>query len=304
MNKLNIIKMRTFTYPLILISMLVSCKGNNDEPDAWGNFESKEIIVSSESQGKILSMPVEQGDQLKSGSLVAITDTALVKLQLAELVASRNSILTKLNSFDAQNDIIDQQVKNLEVNIERVESMLRDKAATQKQLDDLTGQVHVLKKQKEANNTQKMTIRSELKVFDSREALMKEQLDRCYVKSPSDGTVLETYAEAGEITSAGKPLIKIADMESMELTVYISGAQLGQVKLGQECKVRTDRGVKDYSEFTGRVIHISDRAEFTPKIIQTKEERVHMVYAVKILVKNDGTLKNGMPAEAFFGLSN
>ncbi|MBN1388405.1 MAG: HlyD family efflux transporter periplasmic adaptor subunit [Bacteroidales bacterium] len=296
--------MRNLVYLVILIVMLASCMGGNNEPDAWGNFESREILVSSETSGRILSMPVQQGDVLDSGDLIAVTDTSFLKLQLAELEASRNSVRTKLTTLDAQNKIIDQQIKNLKVNVERVESMLRDKAATQKQLDDLTGQMEVLEKQKEANNIQKASVISELNVFDSREALLHEQIDRCYVKSPAGGTVLEKYAEAGEITSAGKPLVKIADLVNMEIKVYISGAQLGQVKLGQECKIRIDRGEKEYADFTGRVIHISDRAEFTPKIIQTKEERVHMVYAVKILVGNDGTLKNGMPAEAFFDFTN
>ncbi len=293
--------MRNLIYLTAVIALLTSCRGNNNEPDAWGNFESKEIMVSSEANGKILFMPVEQGDIIKRGELIAITDTALIKLQIAELEASCMSVMTKLSSIDSQNEIIEQQISNLKVNIERVESMLRDKAATQKQMDDLTGQLEVLEKQKEANNTQKVTVRSELNVFDSKEALLREQLGRCYIKSPAKGTILEKYAEAGEITAAGKPLVKIADLDNMELKVYISGSQLGQVKLGQQCNIRIDRGEKDYTEFKGSVIHISDNAEFTPKIIQTKEERVHMVYAVKILVENDGTLKNGMPAEAFFG---
>ncbi len=296
--------MRNLIYLTLLIVILTSCRGNDNEPDAWGNFESKEIMISSETSGKILSISAEQGDLIKRGELIAITDTALIKLQLSELEASRSSVMTKLSSIDAQNKIIEQQISNLKVNIDRVEGMLRDNAATQKQLDDLTGQLQVLDRQKEANNTQKLTVRSELNVFDSKEAMFREQLGRCYIESPADGTLLEKYAEAGEITAAGKPLFKIADLKNMELKVFISGSRLGQVKLRQECKIRIDRGEKDYTEFTGRVIHISDRAEFTPKIIQTKEERVHMVYAVKILVENDGTLKSGMPAEAFFGLSN
>ena len=296
--------MRKLIYLTVFTALLTSCGSSNDEPDAWGNFESKEIMLASETSGKILGMMVEQGERVNSGELIAITDTAMFKLQLAELEAGRNSVMTKLSSIDAQNRIIEQQINNLRVNIERVESMLLDKAATQKQLDDLTGQLRVFEKQKEANNSQKLTIRSELEVFNSREAMLTEQLERCYIKSPSEGTVLEKYAEAGEITATGKPIVKIADLDNMELKVYISGAQLGQIKLGQECRVRIDRGEKDYTEFTGKIFHISDKAEFTPKIIQTKEERVHMVYALKIRVKNDGSLKNGMPAEAFFGNAN
>lgn len=296
--------MKKLLYISLLISFVVSCNERNNEADAWGNFESREIMISSESNGKILTMNVNEGDVLNNNDLIAIVDTTLIKLQLRELDASRNSILTRLKSVDAQNRIIDQQIINLKTNIARVQNMLRDQAATQKQLDDLTGQLEVLEKQKDANNTQKATVRSELQVLNVREAMLKEQLRRCYIKSPSKGTILEKYAEAGEITAAGKPLIKIADMSIMELKVYISGSQLAELKIGQDCSVRIDRGEKDYSRYRGRVVHISDKAEFTPKIIQTKEERVHMVYAVKIHVENDGSLKNGMPAEAIFDFSN
>jgi len=296
--------MKNIAYLTTFLILLVACNGNNEEPDAWGNFESREIMISSEINGKILAILADQGDILAENQLIAITDTILLKLQIGEINASRNSIMTRLGSVDAQNGIIDQQIRNLKVNIERTENMVKDKAATPKQLDDLTGQLAVLERQKDANNTQRANIKSELDVLAARTKMLEEQLERCYIKSPSQGTVLEKYAEAGEITAAGKPLLKIADMSTMELKVYISGSQLAEVKIGQECKVRIDRGEKDYYEYPGEVIHISDKAEFTPKIIQTKEERVHMVYAVKIKVNNDGSLKNGMPAEVLFYLSN
>jgi len=295
--------MRTLIYPLSLIILLSSCGDSKNKADAWGNFESREIMISSQINGKVLSMNVNQGDVIKEGDLVAITDTVVFRLQITELEAKRNSVRTRLRSIDAENDIIDQQISNLKVDIERVKSMLQDKAATKKQLDDLSGRLQVLEKQKEANKTRKMTVKSELNAFDAAEVLLQEQLNRCYVKSPAGGTILEKYSEAGEITAAARPLVKLADLKNMILKVYISGAQLGQVKLGQECKVRIDSGEKEYTEYTGRVIHIADEAEFTPKIIQTKEERVHLVYAVKILVKNDGSIKNGMPAETFFNTS-
>lgn len=290
----------------LIVSMLVisSCIRNNEEPDAWGNFDSRELMVSAENNGRIIHLPVKQGDVIRKNDLIAITDTSLFCLQLAELDAGRGSVSTRLRSIDAQNSIIDQQIRNLEVDIRRVEKMLADGAATPKQLDDLNGRLEVLKKQKKANDTQRNTIRSEINVFDSKEAILREQLARCYIKSPEAGTILEKYSEEGEITAAGRPVVKIADLTEMELKVYIAGSQLGMVKIGQQCRVRTDRGEKGYSEFTGRVVHISDRSEFTPKIIQTKEERVHLVYAVKITVENDGSLKNGMPAEAFFGFQD
>jgi HlyD family secretion protein len=178
--------------------------------------------------------------------------------------------------------------------------MLKDDAATKKQYDDLTGQVAVLQKQIAANNTQKASIAAELSVYESRRATLDEQVTRSSVKSPIKGTIIEKYSEAGEMTAAGKPLVKVADLSLMKLKVYISGAQLGDIKLGQECTVRVDDGKKGYTSFPGTISYISGKAEFTPKIIQTKEERVTLVYAVTIDVKNDGTMKSGMPGEAIF----
>jgi HlyD family secretion protein len=292
--------MKKILYLVSIVLLVSGCKGNNDEADAWGNFEAREIMISAESSGRILLLPVEKGQELEAGNLIAITDTMMIKLQMAELNARALSIKSKLPPVDANNRIIDQQIDNLEINISRIENMLRDEAATQKQLDDLTGQREVLLKQKEANNIQKTVIGSELSVVNANLDLLAEKLSKCRVICPGKGTVLEKYSEAGEITSPGKPLIKIADLSSMELKVYIDGGQLASVTLNQKVKVRIDDGDKDYSSFEGLVSHISDKAEFTPKIIQTKEERVHMVYAVTIMVNNDGSIKSGMPGEVIF----
>ncbi len=178
--------------------------------------------------------------------------------------------------------------------------MLKDDAATKKQYDDLTGQVAVLEKQIAANNTQKSSIAAELSVYESKKATLNEQVTRSGVKSPLKGTIIEKYSEAGELTAAGKPLVKIADLSLVKLKVYVSGAQLGSIKIGQDCTVRIDDGKKGYRSFTGTISYISGKAEFTPKIIQTKEERVTLVYAVNIDVRNDGNLKSGMPGEAIF----
>jgi HlyD family secretion protein len=182
----------------------------------------------------------------------------------------------------------------------RIGNMLKDEAATQKQYDDLTGQVAVLRKQIAANNTQIESVISEMGVMESRKATVNEQIKRSSVYSPIMGTIIEKYAEAGEVTTAGKPLAKVADLSVITLKVYVSGGQLGGVRTGGKCKVRIDDGEKAFREFEGTVRFISEKAEFTPKIIQTKEERVTMVYAVEIAVVNDGTLKAGMPGEAIF----
>ena len=182
----------------------------------------------------------------------------------------------------------------------RTENMLKSDAATQKQYDDLVGQVAVLEKQIAANRTQKSSILSEMAVYEAKKGTVREQIVRSRVVSPMRGTVVEKYAEEGEVTAAGRPLAKVADLSVMKLKVYVSGAQVGNVKLGQACTVRVDNGEKEYQSFTGRVSHIAQRAEFTPKIIQTKESRVTLVYAVTIDVANDGTIKSGMPGEAIF----
>jgi HlyD family secretion protein len=209
-------------------------------------------------------------------------------------------VRTRINSVNAQNDILNQQIANLNVNISRIGNMLKEDAATKKQFDDLTGQVAVLEKQIAANNTQKASVAAELSLYESKNATLNEQVIRSCVRSPLKGTVIEKYAEAGEMTAAGKPLVKIADLTLIKLKVYVSGAQLGSIKTGQEVTVRIDKGKKDYSSFKGRISYISGKAEFTPKIIQTKEERVTLVYALTIDVKNDGTMKSGMPGEAIF----
>jgi len=243
---------------------------------------------------------VTEGNEVAKGAMIALIDTTLFHLQKAEIDAGMRSVRTRISSINAQNDILVQQIENLKVNLSRIENMLKDDAATKKQYDDLAGQVAVLEKQIAANNTQKASIAAELSVYDSKKATLKEQMDRSIVRSPLTGILIEKYSEAGEITAAGKPLAKIADLSTLRLKVYVSGGQLGGIKTGQSCNVRVEEGEKGYKTFPGTVSYISAKAEFTPKIIQTKEERVTLVYAVIIDVRNDGTMKSGMPGEAIF----
>ena len=292
--------MKTRLLIIITAVVLTGCKNKTSQADAYGNFEATEVIVSAETSGRILQYNAMEGSEIEKGGELALIDTTLFHLQKAEIDAGMKSVRTRISSINAQNEILNQQIENLNVNITRIENMLKDDAATQKQFDDLAGQVAVLGKQIAANNTQKLSIAAELDVFESRKATLNEQLIRSYVKSPLKGTIIEKYSEAGEITATGKPLAKIADLSVIRLKVYVSGARLGTVKIGEQCTVRTDDGEKGYSSFTGKVTNISGKAEFTPKIIQTKEERVTLVYAVEIEVKNDGTLKSGMPGEAIF----
>jgi len=285
---------------IVTAIILTGCNNKSDQADAYGNFEATEVIVSAETSGRILKFDVTEGTDIGQGSEIALIDTTFFHLQKEEINAGMRSVRTRINSINAQNDILNQQIENLKINIARIENMLKDDAATRKQYDDLTGQVAVLEKQIAAHNTQKASVTAELAVYESKTSTLNEQIARSCVKSPLKGTILEKYAEAGEVAAAGKPLVKIADLSVIKLKVYVSGAQLASVKTGEQCTVRIDDGEKGYTSFTGTISYISVKAEFTPKIIQTKEERITLVYAVTIDVRNDGSMKSGMPGEAIF----
>jgi HlyD family secretion protein len=292
--------MRTTLLLIIAAFALTGCNKKTTEADAYGSFEATEVIVSAETSGRILKFDAVEGVETEEGTEIALIDTTLFHLQKAEIDAGMNSIRTRVRSINAQNDILNQQIENLNLNIVRIRNMLKEDAATQKQYDDLTGQAAVLQKQIAANNTQRASIAAELEVLESKKATLNEQVRRSRVRSPLKGTIIEKYSEAGEMTTAGRPLVKIADLSVMRLRVYVSGARLGDLRTGNECTVRVDDGEKGYRSFPGRISYISGKAEFTPKIIQTKEERVTLVYAVTIEVMNDGTMKSGMPGEAIF----
>lgn len=296
--------MKTTSFIIIATLLLASCKSKTEKADAYGNFEATEVIISAETNGRILKFDAREGSEIKNGSELALIDTTLLYLQKREIDAGIKGVSSKIATINAQNDIINQQIENIRVNIGRIEKMLKDDAATLKQLDDLTGQEAVLQKQIAANNTQKTSVVVELLVYDSKKATLNEQLKRSSIRSPLSGTLIEKYSEAGEVTGTGKPLAKIADMSVVKLKVYISGAQIGKIKTGQQCSVRIDDGNKGYRSFTGTISYISEKAEFTPKIIQTKEERVTLVYAMNIDVVNDGSLKSGMPGEVIFKEKN
>ncbi|MDO9613631.1 MAG: HlyD family efflux transporter periplasmic adaptor subunit [Bacteroidota bacterium] len=287
---------------IIALSLLIlgACKNGEKKSDAFGNFEAVETIVSSETAGKLLSMEVKQGDQLEPGKLIAQIDTTeiiLKKLQTeAQLVASE----TKKQNVTAQINVLKEQKKNVQTTQQRIAKMFADKAATQQQMDDINGQLNVLDKQISATNTQFQLIASEMEVVKRQLDLFNEQLTKCQIKSPNKGTVLETYLETGELATPGKPVLKMADLSNLELKVYVSGAQLSNVKLGNEVKILIDSGAKEMQSLSGKISWISSESEFTPKIIQTKEERVKLMYAVKIVVTNDGSLKIGMPGEVVF----
>ena len=289
--------MKKILYIISLPFLLMACQTNNDTADAYGNFEAEAVIVSAETQGKILELNVDKGDKIEAGYSAALIDTVQLHLQLLQLDAQQTAVAAKRQSIQSQIAVFQEQKTNLEINEERIQKMLKDEAATQKQLDDIQGQISVIDKQIDNTKTQFTLINKEQEVLETQKASVSDKLNRCNIKSPVSGTILETYAEQGELTTAGKALFKIADISELELKVYVSGAQLPHVKLGQQLDVLVDKNSTENQHFSGTITWISSEAEFTPKIIQTKEERVKLVYAVKVTVKNDGTLKIGMPGE-------
>jgi HlyD family secretion protein len=292
--------MKSLLSLLIFPMLLVACTMENDRADAFGNFEAIEIMVASQASGPILQFNVEEGQQLASGQVVGYVDTIALDLKLQQLAAQREAVLAKNPGVASQIAVLNQQIKNAQVDQQRIKNMLSEGAATQKQLDDINGQLNVLQKQILSVTSQNATIAAELKSMDAQIAMLHDQIARSYIINPQAGTVLMKYAELSEITSAGKNLYKIGDLRKMELRAYISGSQLAAVKIGAPVRVKYDTEDGSMGETKGQVTWISATAEFTPKIVQTKEQRTNLVYAIKVAVDNaNGQLKIGMPGEMF-----
>jgi len=292
--------MKTTITLIAIIFVLSSCSSKNGKSDAYGNFETVEVLVSSEIQGKLLQSSIDEGKALKAGEVVGLIDTVQLALKRDQLVAQRNASATKISNILSQIAVQEETKGTLMVDKARTERLMRDKAIPVKQLDDINGKIKVVDSQIESIKTQNAAVVSEVEAFDKQIAQMKDQINRCKIINPINGTVLEKYIEPSEIAAPGKTLYKIADMGQMILRVYVSGSQLSSVKVGQKATVLIDNEKGDYKTYEGTISWVSPEAEFTPKIIQTKEERVNLVYAVKVTVKNDGSLKIGMPGEVRF----
>ncbi|KQB44557.1 putative ABC transport system, lipoprotein [Flavobacterium daejeonense] len=281
---------------LIILIGFISCNKDNEKADGYGNFEATEITVSAEANGKLLSFNVEEGNQLEANTPIGLIDTTQLYLSKMQLIASQKTIASKSENVLSQNNVLQEQLKTALIEQKRIQNMFAEAAATQRQLDEVNGKVNVLKQQMNSTKTQNAPIDNEAKSIAVQIKKIEDQIEKSKIINPVKGTVLAKYAEPNEITAFGKPLYKIADISEMTLRVYVSETQLPQLKIGQKVtvKIDTENKMKNYE---GTVSWISASAEFTPKIIQTKEERVNLVYAIKITVKNDGALKIGMPAE-------
>ena len=281
---------------LVLAMFIISCNKNNEKADAYGNFETTEITVSSESNGKIEFLNLEEGDVVEKGKTVGLIDTLQLYYTKMQLIASQKTVSSKSGNVLSQKQVLQEQLKTAKIEQTRIKNMFSKNAATKRQVDEINGKVKVIEEQIKGVGTQNAPIKNEANSFSVQIEKINDQIKKCNLVNPIKGTVLTKYAEPNEVTTFGKPLYKIANLEEMNLRVYISETQLSSIKIGQQVKVKID-DFEQTKEYIGNIIWISSQAEFTPKIIQTKEERANLVYAVKIRVKNDGSLKIGMPAE-------
>ena len=311
--------MQTRLFITAIMLLAVSCKNGGSDHDASGVFEADEVIISSEVSGKILRFDAEEGAILQKGDTAVIIDATPIQLQKEQVEASIQTLPEKTTDVGLQVKLLEDQytvqavqLANLEKERVRFEKLVKADAATGKQLDDIVGQIDQLtqqmkvtqqqiKVQRNVSGTQNRAILSERSPLQKRVAQLDDQIQRTAVLQPASGTILTKYAQQGEVTAPGKALYKLADLRVLRLRAYVTGDQLAGLKLGQQVKVQVDDGKGGYRPYAGKVTWVADKAEFTPKTIQTKDERANLVYAVKVDVVNDGYLKLGMYGELKFG---
>jgi HlyD family secretion protein len=296
--------MKNAVYIILLILSLVSCRDQEALFDASGTFEADEVIVSAEVPGTIEHLDIEEGAQVKRGQMLGWIDSTQLYLKKKQALAQIDAILARRPDIATQLASYRVQLETAQRERARVSNLLKADAATQKQLDDADAQVALIRRQMEAHRSSldlsSRSLVSETLPLAAQVEQLDDQLRRSRIINPLDGTILATYAEEHELASPGKPLYKIADISTLFLRAYVTGNQLAGLKLSQKVTVLVDDGSGGFRQYPGGITWISDKAEFTPKTIQTQEERADLVYAVKVRVKNDGLLKIGMYGEVKF----
>lgn len=296
--------MKTILSTVIASFLIVACNNNKDKADAYGNFEAIETIVGADGQGKLIKFVPEEGMQLKAGEIVGVIDTTSLYLKKQQIIAMKRAAESKLVQIRAQINVQETQKEVISKEKTRMENLVKDKAAPEKQLDDIAGQYNIIVSQIASTKSQNQGVVGEIESLDQQIRQIEDQISRSYIINPINGTVLEKYIEPFEMTTLGKNLYKIANLESLQLKVYVNGALLPNIKIGQKVTVKIDENEENTQSLQGTISWISSQAEFTPKTIQTREERVKQVYAVKVDVINDGRVKIGMPGEVFITDSN
>ncbi len=288
--------MKKIIMGIVAVACLTACSEKSDF-DATGTFEAVDVIVSSEASGRILSFDAAEGMSVSRGEMLGVVDSVQLHLQRRQLKAQQAALLSSRPDIQKQVTSLHEQIAKQRSEQTRVENMLRDGAATTKQLDDIQAQIRILEGQLTAMlstlNSNSATIESNVEALEAQIALLDDRIEKCRIVSPIDGTVLLKYVEAGELATPGKPLMKIADLNNIYLRAYFTSDQLADIALGDTVTVTADFGGDELIDYTGRIAWISAESEFTPKSIQTKDSRANLVYAVKIYVENDGRIKIG-----------
>ena len=286
------------------LAMLVGCGNNEKEYDATGTFEATEVTVAAEQSGVLMRFDVNEGDEIALDKEVGLIDTTQIWLKIQQAGATKKVYQSQKPDLEKQIAATRQQLAKARQDQQRYQELVADGAAPSKMLDDATNQVAVLQKQLDAQisslSTQLSTLNSQLSTVDVQVSQLEDQLQKCHISAPISGTVLEKYVERGEFVAVGKPLFKMADTQQMFIRAYVTSAQLKDIKVGQKAKVFADYGDNQKKEYEGTVSWISSRSEFTPKTIQTDDERADLVYALKVAIKNDGYVKIGMYGEVKF----
>ena len=288
----------------ILVMLFTSCANNETKFDATGTFEATEITVSAEAVGRVLSLDITEGAQVEAHTPVGVIDSVQLYLQKLQLLKSITSVESNRPSINKQVAAIRAQIANQKVEQQRIQNLLKSNAATPKQLDDINASITVLQQQlgaQQASLTNSISsINAQSSAMEIQVAQLTDRLNKCIIQSPITGIVLAQYIEAGELATTGKPLFKVANLNSVYLKAYITSSQLADIKLGQQVDVTATFGGDKNRAYKGTITWIADKSEFTPKSIQTKDDRANQVYALKIAVQNDGYIKLGMYGEVIF----
>lgn len=297
---------KTLTYSslLVLALAMTACGKGNKVYDASGVFESTEVTVSAEGNGKIMSLDLQEGDRLEAGAVVGCIDTVQLYLSKIQLEASRRAVGSGRLNISRQIAALESQIAKQRQELDRFTKLEQAGASNRKQVEDIQAQLDILERQlaaqKESLQNTNSNVSGQADALEAQVMQLEDRIRKCVITSPVSGTVLAKYSEAGELAVQGRALFKVADLESIRLRAYITADQLTGLKLGQSVKVFADQGTSGRKEYAGTLVWISDKAEFTPKTIQTRDERANLVYAVKIAVKNDGLIKLGMYGEVKF----
>lgn len=294
---------RSFAYPLLVL-LAASCVEGNKAYDASGVFESTEVTVSAEGNGKILSLDIQEGDRLEAGQIVGCIDTVQLHLSEVQLEASRRAVGSGWLDISRQIAALESQIGKQRQELDRFTKLEKAGASNRKQVEDIQAQIETLERQlaaqEESLNSSNRNVSGQADALEAQIEQIRDRIRKCVITSPVAGTVLAKYSEAGEFAALGRALFKVADIDNIRLRAYITADQLTTLKLGQQVRVFADQGSSGRKEYAGTLIWISDKAEFTPKTIQTRDERANLVYAVKIAVENDGLIKLGMYGDIKF----